>query len=70
MRLNTIDDMRSWFTGACSSNHILDDVKEEAIKWLKAKYHPDKTTIEIKHWLEFFNIDDDDLLENEGETKT
>lgn len=41
-------------------------VKQAGIKWLKNKYHPDKTTIEIKDWLDFFNITDEELM---GETK-
>ena len=37
------------------------DLKQEAIKWLKEYYHPDKTTLPISAWLDFFNITEEDL---------
>ncbi|HED05064.1 MAG TPA: hypothetical protein ENI61_00085 [Ignavibacteria bacterium] len=37
------------------------DIKQEAIKLIKTKYNPDKTTMEIKDWIEFFNITEEDL---------
>ncbi len=36
-------------------------LKEEAIKLIKTKYNPNKTTMEIKDWIEFFNITEEDL---------
>lgn len=37
------------------------DVKEAAIKWIKNFYEPNNNTMDIKNWLEFFNIKEDDL---------
>ena len=36
-------------------------VREEAIKWLKIYYHPDKTTLPMRIWLDFHNITEEDL---------
>ena len=38
-----------------------DELKLEAIKWLKAKYHPDKTTMELSDFMDFHNISEEDL---------
>ncbi len=49
----------------CWENKIglreFDILKKEAIKFLKDKYHPDKTTIELKDLFDFFNITEEDL---------
>lgn len=47
----------------CVFSYLL---KAEAIKWVKHFYNPDKTTMEIKEWLHFFNITEEELT---GEDK-
>ena len=36
-------------------------LKQEVIKLIKEKYNPDKTTMEIADWINFFNLTEEDL---------
>ncbi len=36
-------------------------VRQEAIKWVKEKYHPDKDTMKLTDWIDFFNITEEEL---------
>ena len=37
------------------------ELKAEAVKWVKKFYNPNKTTMEIKNWINFFNLTEEDL---------
>ena len=59
--LKTLED----FEKICNNNgekFILFCVKKEAVKWIKDKYNPDKTTMEIVDWIDFFNLTEEDLF--------
>ncbi len=43
---------------------MIGTIKEEMIAFIKDKYHPDKTTIEIKDIMEFFNITGEELTKD------
>ena len=38
------------------------ELKKEVVKWIKDKYNPDKTTMEIVDWIDFFNLTEEDLF--------
>jgi len=41
---------------------VSDEVTQEGIKSLKEFIDPNKTTMEVKHWINFFNINEKDLI--------
>ena len=65
--LKTLGDLEKIWKDVHFSSQIFNDLRQEAIKWVKEYQKPDKETEEARQWLrmwiiKFFNLKGEELV--------